>query len=360
MKIKDKNLYFVGGVVRDEILGQSSFDIDYCYEGNAIEYARNLGFELIKINPDFGTVRIVSDDTEIDIASTRKEAYPKEGHLPVVSEIGCSLKDDLQRRDFTINAMAKNTLTSEITDFFGGLDDIKNKKLRVLHEKSFIEDPSRIIRGLKFSVRFGFELDEYTKKLQDEYLDNINYDLSFHRLKKELKETFNLNKELAYEKFLDQKIYRLLGENQKPINFLRSAEELVIKYGVKYPWMVYLGAYCLDNFELTSEEADVIKGYNSVRDIEPVDNFATYKLFKDKPLETVLIYALTVNSEVALKYLESLRSISIEITGDDLLSLGIPQGKIYKEIFDYVLKVKLEKPDLSKDDELALVKEMNL
>ena len=197
MQIKDKNLYYIGGVVRDEILGIDSLDIDYCYEGNAVDFAQ--GLNIIKTNPDFGTVRVKTGSEEIDIASTRTETYPKVGHLPVIEKIGCSLSEDLSRRDFTINAMAKNTLSGEIIDLFGGLNDIRDKQIRVLHDRSFIEDPSRIIRALKFAVRFKFELEENTKKLQDEYLENINYDLSFHRLKKELKETFNLNKKEAIE-----------------------------------------------------------------------------------------------------------------------------------------------------------------
>ena len=115
VKIKDKNLYFVGGVVRDAFLNISSFDIDFCYEGNAIEFAKNLN--VIKTNPDFGTVRVQSEEGEIDIASTRMETYPKSGHLPVVKEIGCPLKEDLKRRDFTINALAKSTLTGEVVDY---------------------------------------------------------------------------------------------------------------------------------------------------------------------------------------------------------------------------------------------------
>ena len=183
VKIKDKNLYYIGGVVRDEILGIPSFDVDFCYEGNAIEFSKN--FNVIKTNPDFGTVRIIFDNQEIDIASTRTETYPKHGHLPIVNNIGCSLKEDLSRRDFTINAMAKNTVTGEIVDYFNGLEDIKNKQLRVLHNNSFIEDPSRILRALKFAVRFDFELSYETKRLQEEYLNNINYDMSYHRIKKE-------------------------------------------------------------------------------------------------------------------------------------------------------------------------------
>ena len=211
MILKDKNLYYIGGVVRDEILGTTSFDTDFCYEGNAIEYAESKGLNIIKKNPDFGTVRILFNDKEIDIASTREEDYPKNGHLPVVKNIGCALSNDLKRRDFTINAMAKNTVTEEITDLFGGLDDIKSRKLRILHKKSFIDDPSRILRGLKFSVRFNFELEDETKRLQEEYLNNINYDMSYHRIKKELYETFNLNIGKAYDIFINDNILESLS-----------------------------------------------------------------------------------------------------------------------------------------------------
>ena len=116
MKLKDKNLYYVGGIVRDEILGIKNFDTDYCYEGNAIEFAQNLGLNIVKENPNFGTVRVLLNDEEIDIASTRTEIYPKVGHLPKVKNIGCSLYEDLKRRDFTINAMAKRTTDGEIVD----------------------------------------------------------------------------------------------------------------------------------------------------------------------------------------------------------------------------------------------------
>ena len=196
MKIKDKKLYYVGGVVRDQLLGLDSRDVDYCYEGNAIVFAK--GLNVIKENSDFGTVRVLMHDKYIDIASTRTEFYPKSGHLPEIDKIGCSLAEDLKRRDFTINALAKNTFTDEIIDFFGGINDIKNKKLKVLHDNSFIDDPTRIVRGLKFAIRFNFELDEYTQNLQNKYLENINYDMSYHRIKKELKEV------LFYLKALNQ------------------------------------------------------------------------------------------------------------------------------------------------------------
>lgn len=357
MQIKDKNLYYVGGVVRDEILGTKSFDTDFCYEGNAIEFARENGLNTLKENPDFGTVRVLSEEGEIDIASTRTETYPKVGHLPVVDKIGCSLEEDLKRRDFTINAMAKNTLTGEITDYFGGLKDIQEKKLRILHDKSFIDDPSRIIRGLKFAVRFGFELDEYTKKLQDEYLDNINYDMSYHRLKKELKETFSLNNQQTYIIFIKQGIYKLLGDNcSAPDVIINPAEAIKLTANLKYPYMVYLGIFDLSNFELNKDESEIVENYKNIKDIKPVIDIEIYKLFKNIPLESVLLYSITIDYDIAMKYLSKLSKIKIEINGNDLKQIGIPQGKIYKEIFDSVLDEKIKDQTLSKADEIEFVK----
>lgn len=355
MQIKDEKLYYVGGVVRDEILGLQSFDIDYCYEGDAIKFAENLN--VVKTNPDFGTVRIIDDGKEIDIASTRTECYPKLGHLPQIKQLGCSLEKDLKRRDFTINALAKNTITGKVIDYFNGLDDIKNKKIRVLHDKSFIEDPSRIIRGLKFCVRFGFELDEHTKNLQNDYLKNINYDLSYHRLKKELKETFNLNKYDAYEKFIESNIYRLLGENQIAKSINKNIEKLIEKYSIQHIWLVYLGAYDLSKFELTSEENEIIRAYQQIKEENPKTDYEIYKTFEKKPFESLLIYAAFNKENVVVKFLDTLQYIKIEINGNDLQQIGLIQGRIYSDIFDYVLKKKLLSPNMTKLEEIQIVKE---
>lgn len=354
MELKDKNLYFVGGVVRDEILGKPSFDIDYCYEGDAIEFSK--GLSVIRTNPDFGTVRVLIDNKEVDIASTRQEFYPKAGHLPVVENIGCSLKDDLSRRDFTINAMAKNTLTGELVDYFSGLDDIKNRKLRVLHDKSFVDDPTRIIRALKFSVRFGFDLDSKTKKLQDDYLANINYDMSYYRLKKELKETFDLNEDLALERFIKDGIYKLLGNSQRAVLPQNSISELVEKYAPKNIWLVYLVAYNLEKIELTVEEDFIIKDYESVKNLTPDSDYEIFKLFKGKTLEAVIAYACYINYNIAIKYLDNLKNIKVAVTGDDLVKLGIPQGKIYKEIFNDLEKEKVLNPLMTYEEEIAYIK----
>ena len=392
-------LFYIGGVVRDELLDKQSIDIDITYVGNAIEYCSKFG-EVIQINPDFGTVRVkipssphreianfvpstgsghnVSEELNnviVDFASTRSETYPKKGHLPVVEKIGCSLKEDVLRRDFTINALAKSITTGEIVDYVGGLKDLKNKKLRVLHDNSFIDDPTRIIRGLKFAMRFNFELEEHTKKLQDEYLKNINYDMSYKRIKKELIETFNAplsnitkeyKKQRTFEKFINDKIYKLVTPNDVEIPSI-NIEELIEKYcpdmdchvantprNDEHIWLIYVGVLKdLSRLPLTKIEQKIL---DDVPQNILNSDFELYKTFENAKIETILLYAILKDQKGAKHYLDNLRNIKISINGKDLQNLGISPSPQYQEIFDEVLKAKLQNPKMTKEDELKIAK----
>lgn len=392
-------LFYIGGVVRDELLNKQSIDIDITYVGNAIEYCSKFG-EVIQINPDFGTVRVkipssphreiadfvpstgsghnVSEelnDVIVDFASTRSETYPKKGHLPVVEKIGCSLKEDVLRRDFTINALAKSITTGEIVDYVGGLKDLKNKKLRVLHDNSFIDDPTRIIRGLKFAMRFNFELEEHTKKLQDEYLKNINYDMSYKRIKKELIETFNAplsnitkeyKKQRTFERFINEKIYKLVTPNDVEIPSI-NIEELIEKYCLdmdchvanaprndEHIWLIYVGVLKdLSRLPLTKIEQKIL---DDVPQNILNSDFELYKTFENAKIETILLYAILKDQKGAKHYLDNLRNIKISINGNDLQNLGISPSPQYQEIFDEVLKAKLQNPKMTKEDELKIAK----
>lgn len=356
MIIHDENLYFIGGVVRDEILGLPSFDIDFTYNGNAVEFAKTIdNAEILQINEPFGTVRIKMDNDEIDIASTRSESYPHKGHLPVIDKIGCSLKEDVMRRDFAVNALAKSTLTGEIIDYTGGLEDIKNKTLRVLHDGSFIDDPTRILRGLKFAIRFGFELDEHTKKLQDDYLLNINYDMSYKRLKKELIETFNLNKWEAFERFVNQGIYKLVS----PKCFVLPKydfSELIKKFNPKNVWIIYIGLLPdISNIPLTKIEKQIVEGFVKLKNLKTNSKFEIYKIFKTVPFESVIMYS-TVNYKIVEKYLNEIKDIEILINGNDLKNLGFKPSPKYQECFDFILEKKIENQKLTQNDEIKLAK----
>ena len=395
IKINDNSnkLFYIGGVVRDELLGRESLDVDITYVGNAIEYCSKFG-EVVQVNPDFGTVRVAISshpslcdthspigargEVTVDFASTRSESYPQKGHLPVVEKIGCSLKEDVMRRDFTINALAKSVTTGEIVDYVGGLEDLKNKKLRVLHDESFIDDPTRIIRGLKFATRFGFELEEHTKKLQDEYLANINYDMSYKRVKKELIETFQpyytphpsyghplpvgARGGVTFQKFIDQKIYNLVTPNDVKIPKV-NVENLVTTYLAAQPpscptalWLIYVGILGdLSRLPLTKIEQKILD--DVPKEILKSD-FELYKTFQNARIETILLYAILKDEVGARHYLDDLQNIKLEITGKDLQNLGIKPSPKYQEIFDEVLKAKLQNPKRSKKDEVEIAKKL--
>lgn len=345
-------LFYVGGVVRDELLHRESFDVDIVFEGNAIEHCACLG-EVVRVNPDFGTVRVKIGGEEVDFASTRSESYPRPGHLPVVEKIGCPLKDDVLRRDFTVNALAKSLKTGEIIDYTGGLEDLKAGVLRVLHDKSFIDDPTRIIRALKFSVRFGFRLEENTRRLQEEYLANINYDVCYKRIKKEVMETLNLNSQEAFERFYDEGIYKLISpeEVQRP---RVDAAAIVKAVGVNAPWIVYAGGLDLSCLELTKTEQRILKDFVDLRERSLKTDFEIYRSFSTLEPETIALYGVWVSKEPVERYLK-IKNIKISITGDDLLALGLKPSKKYAEIFDAVLTEKLKNPQMTKDEEIKFL-----
>ena len=163
---KKLRLFLVGGIVRDLQLGQNNFDLDLVVEGDAIglakEFVQKAGGKLT-LHPMFNTAKITLGKWGIDFAMARTETYDKPGALPVVTP--GSLKTDLLRRDFTINAMAVSLNPDnygELIDLYHGLDDLKNKIIRVLHEKSFIDDATRIWRTIRYGQRLGFRIEPDT------------------------------------------------------------------------------------------------------------------------------------------------------------------------------------------------------
>lgn len=357
LKDTSNKLYYVGGVVRDELLGIKSLDVDIVYEGDAIEDCAEFG-EVLRVNPDFSTIRVNIDGQEVDIASTRTERYDKKGHLPQVEKIGCSLEEDVTRRDFTINSLYKSVSTGEIFDFTGGLEDIKNKKIRVLHDKSFVDDPTRIIRALKFSHRFGFDLEEKTLSLRHEYLNNINYDMCYKRIKKELIETLGLNSDELFEKFIKEGIYKLVTPSEVHVAST-AIEGLINKYAPNSEniWLIYAGILRdLSRLELTRKEQKILDDFCVLENSNLSGDFDIYKAFNTAEIESIILYAVLKDEKTALHYLDNLRGIKIQTTGKILEDMGFEPSPKYKEIFDFLLRKKLENPLMTLDDEIAEVR----
>ena len=250
---KKRGCYLVGGCVRDWLLGKKSFDMDFVFdfypEKIAIKIAQVYKGEFRKFEK-FLTIRIFLKNRRIDFACFRKEKYPRPAALPIVTKAK-DIKEDLKRRDFSVNAMAlsldkKNLF--EVIDHFNGLKDIENREINVLHKNSFKDDPTRIFRAARFCARFGWQLGKETFKLakqarQKKYITLLSRERIRNEIIKILQEenpysAFKILEELG---FLDQIFYGmkispdmdkisnwemkfafLCGLSENPIDFLKS------------------------------------------------------------------------------------------------------------------------------------------
>ena len=183
--------YIVGGPVRDKLLGIANYDLDFVVEGDGIKFAEALNKKLkgkLTTYRAFGTATIEIKGKRIDIVTSRKETYKYPAAYPTVKP--GAIKDDLFRRDFTINAMAISVNKKnfgKLMDFYGGQKDLRKGVIKVLHDKSFMDDPTRIFRAVRFSVRFGFKIEPHTKKLMKEaVLDGLLGEVNAARIRKEI------------------------------------------------------------------------------------------------------------------------------------------------------------------------------
>ncbi|HEX7706379.1 MAG TPA: hypothetical protein VF701_07980 [Thermoanaerobaculia bacterium] len=181
--------YLVGGPVRDRLLKRKSIDIDLTLEEGSSTLARALAKKIngrVRSFPQFLTYKVVAEGyPDIDIATSRKERYRKPGALPAVT--AGRLKDDLIRRDFSINALALDLTTGSLHDPSGGVADIDARVVRVLHDRSFVDDPTRIFRAIRLASRLGFEIEPHTQTLlQSAVEENALATVSRERLWREL------------------------------------------------------------------------------------------------------------------------------------------------------------------------------
>ena len=199
---REVGLWFVGGALRDLLLGRPLHDVDLAVEAaaaNALELATRLGalpgWTLEKSHARFGTARLrAPGGLRVDVAATRREEYPAPASLPVVTGT-TTIEEDLGRRDFTINAMArrvgKRGLTGSVLDPFGGRRDLASRTLRLLHPKSLVDDPTRAYRAVKYAVRLGFRWDgEFSRMLKRARTAGAFGALSGDRMRRGFEEIF--------------------------------------------------------------------------------------------------------------------------------------------------------------------------
>ncbi|MCP4575408.1 MAG: CBS domain-containing protein [Deltaproteobacteria bacterium] len=383
-------IYLVGGLVRDIFLKFENLDVDIVVEGNGIKFAREFAKNhpvRVRSHQKFGTaVLIFKDGFKVDVATARIEYYKSPGAPPIVET--SSLKLDLYRRDFTMNTLAVSISKRSfgtLIDYFGAQKDIKDKALRVLHNLSFVEDPTRMLRAIRFEQRFGFTIGKLTLALMKtaakmDWTDSLASRRILSELKLILKEQnpisalvrlkeFDLLKFASLHLDLTDAIKSLLEDIKEVIAWyhLLFLEESMISW--KVYWYGLTSGLDADTFERLSYEMSAGglsprgKGEQQLMDTLFRFDGTDYELFALLRVHDteMLLYLMAKAKNERMKRLIShfftqLKGKKIRINGKDLLKMGFKSGPIFKKIFERLLEARLNQLTQKKEDEIALVK----
>lgn len=391
--------YVVGGFVRDLFLNRENEDIDIVIEGDGIKFARTYAEIVggrVHTHAKFGTAVVVfPDGYKIDVASARREYYTYPAALPIVEM--SSIKLDLYRRDFSINTLAvrlNEKWFGMLIDFFSAQKDIKAKTVCVLHNLSFVEDPTRVFRAIRFEQRFGFTIGKLTGGLINNAVRmNFFKRLSGKRVFTELKLLLaEENPPAAFRRLDDfkllQAIHPSIYYNDELAKIFASIKEVLVWYALLFmgkvheKWVVYFLALfrylnnpesvreICNRLELTPQDQRIfgkerIRADRCLKYLEqhmPVKNSLLAGQLSPFKIELVL-YLMAVTSKKKIKqqishYLTHLRHIQISLTGKDLKKMKIPSGPIYRQIFEAVLGAKLDGEIKSPREEIELARQL--
>lgn len=374
-------VYAVGGFVRDLLLEVPNLDVDLVVEGNAIEYAEHLARVLdgrCSAHEKFGTAVVtLPDGRKLDVATARTEMYTRPAALPVVR--GSTLKQDLYRRDFSVNAMALRLHPDHfgrLVDFFGAQRDLQSGVIRVLHNLSFIDDPTRIFRAIRFEQRFGFRMEPNTEHLLRGAVGlEVLSLVSPERVRDELMLILSESRPIPAILRMDRlKVLRLLHPglqlDGRDRRILEEIEELLsefgglVRSGAIRPWLVYLNAL-LGRLELEDAEhvvrryrfrtsdckrllLDRTRSSRRLRDLarSRASDSEIWRALAGMPLEACLYLAARSRSERVRgnvgRFLRSLRFVEAPLSGEDLRGMGYPPGPLYREILDWLRDERLD------------------
>lgn len=390
--------YLVGGMVRDMLLDITNLDIDVVVEGDGIALARGYAKDRdcrVTAHERFGTAIIsFADGFKIDVATARTEYYDQPAALPVVE--ASSLKLDLYRRDFTINTLVIGLNTKDfgrLVDFFGAYRDLKDETLRVLHNMSFIEDPTRILRAVRFELRFGFSIGKPTMRLLNKavslrVLSRLSGQRLFQELKYLLKED-NPNATIARLAELEilEQLHPDLATGKQVLTVLRNTEEVLAWWRLTdqprscQVWLIHLYAllaffrpsqtvsFC-DRMDIRDrlreriikDKADAEQALEQLSDADRRSNSSLYRLLRPLSIEA-LLFAMTKTyrrqtRQVIANYLTQLSRTKISLSGKDLQKLGVRPSPLYRQVLDRVLNARLDQQVRTKAEELALAREI--
>lgn len=387
--------YVVGGFVRDLLLGVDNFDVDLVVEGDGILFAqacaRRLALKVLT-HRRFGTATLTDaqDAFKVDITSARREVYERPAALPVVASGG--IRGDLFRRDFTINAMAlgiNRHSFGRLFDFYGGRKDLAAGLVRVLHEKSFRDDPTRILRAVRFEQRFNFRIEKKTLKLLKQAVRaRMLHEVQKHRLRDDLIMIF---KERIPFKPL-QRLYALGGFSYiaPALRFHARWRDQFVRLEQKSVWFrqnlshkrhleTYVMYLCLFFFPLAlpqirrvlfdfafhkSESSRIVSLKENVlrvrqglmkRNRTPS---AVYRLLEPLSFEVILLLMVLIRSKRVHRRIEDFlvhyNGQRIHLKGEDLVSLGAKPGPVYTTVLKKLLYARIDARVRTKEEELAL------
>ncbi|MFW2367678.1 MAG: CBS domain-containing protein, partial [Desulforhopalus sp.] len=399
-KSLEYNAFAVGGFVRDLLLKKANLDLDVVVEGDGITFAKSLAKHLAgryRTHERFKTaVVLLPDGFKIDIATARLEYYEYPAAMPTV-ELS-SIKLDLSRRDFTINAMAIHLNPEHfgtLIDFFNCQNDLKKKIIKVLHNLSFVEDPSRIFRAIRFEKRMEFQLSPHTRRLINNAVTMKLFGKTHDpRFLSELKSIFSEENPLpAIQRLAEFDLFQFLWPDLRPhykvdrrfLHILTQAQLAISWYRLLYldepcrNWVVYLlaimsrsgpaelGAFCarfgesakITEYLLDQKERSEKAVYQISRD-SSVANSKIVTCFADITIEGLLyIMALArknhVKKAVSL-YVTSLRHIEPTLSGKELVAMGYSPGPRFKEILTCLKNARLDNLVDDMETETTLVK----
>ncbi len=331
-------VYLVGGAVRDLLLGRGRADIDLVVEGDAAALAERLGAE-VTAHERFGTAKVRLDGHEVDIAGARSERYPHPGALPVV-EPGADLAADLARRDFTINAMAIPLRGApRLIDPHGGEADLATRQLRVLHDDSFVDDPTRALRAARYASRFEFGLEKGTA---------------------ELIRATDLNTVSADRR--EAELLRLAAEANAASGFALLAEWGLLRLRAEGIGLLEGVAKLLDG-DLWHEVAPRDRALLAAALGPPRSEAGLAAADPDRPSTGVaqaashdgieLVLARALGAEWLDRYVGEWRDVTLEIDGSDLIEAGLGQGPALGRGLAQALRRKLDGEIAGRDEELA-------
>jgi tRNA nucleotidyltransferase (CCA-adding enzyme) len=374
--------YCVGGYVRDLFLQVPNFDIDLVVEGDgrelAVRMAQKLGVK-VRIHERFGTATILWDTgTKIDVATARTEYYEFPAALPVVER--SSIREDMYRRDFTINTMViclNPDKFGDLIDYFGGRKDIQNRYIRILYNLSFVEDPTRILRAIRFEQRYKFTIEVDTLRFARDAIERrMLGKLSYKRILQELILILSEKDPMsAMERMKETGVWKYILpevklEELNRIPFKRIP--IVIGwwedryYGREIKsWVVYLLAIFA---KLTAAQlAEVFNRY-------PLDRYAQ-RCIEDSVVVPQLADKLTRNPDLlssqidlllhlreesvwdrVVSYCDLKERAKVEISGHDLKQLGLKPGPLFKKILAELYDTKLDQTTTNREEELAVVR----